>query len=428
MAQRFKVLISAYACEPNKGSEPEVGWQWALQMARFHQVTVLTRSNNRAAIEAGLAAQPPKQPAPEFVFHDLPRVWLKFKRRSRATQLYYLLWQRSARKLIGGLHRQHAFDLMHHVTFAAYRYPVAISGHRVPWIWGPVGGIESIPVSLLPWRHPASLVREATRNLSNVFQANPYSVLPRRARAATLRLASTLEMRDAFARLGFAAELMPAVGLQASQSARPRHPVTDGPLKLLYVGNIIGLKGIDLALEALKASSSNATFTLAGDGNYLAGARRLAQQLRLENRVHFLGRLPRDQVLRLYADYHVFLFPSLHDTGGYALLEAMDHELPVICLDCGGPRLAVDADRGRKIPLGERAEVVRGLAAAIEAYDRDRASILSHGAAARQAVLRDYDWDTKGRQMDLLYRQALGGFDAERAQQGEVGTGKVKPA
>ena len=59
---RLRVLISAYACEPGKGSEPEVGWQWALQMARFHDVTVLTRTNNREAIEKELVLLRGKQP------------------------------------------------------------------------------------------------------------------------------------------------------------------------------------------------------------------------------------------------------------------------------------------------------------------------------------------------------------------------------
>ena len=34
MSRRLQVLLSAFACEPEKGSEPEVGWQWALQMVR----------------------------------------------------------------------------------------------------------------------------------------------------------------------------------------------------------------------------------------------------------------------------------------------------------------------------------------------------------------------------------------------------------
>ena len=49
----MKILLSAYACEPNKGSEPGVGWHWALELGYLgHDVWVLTRANNRPAIEA----------------------------------------------------------------------------------------------------------------------------------------------------------------------------------------------------------------------------------------------------------------------------------------------------------------------------------------------------------------------------------------
>src|SRR5580765_1658556 len=100
MARRLKVLISAYACEPGKGSEPEVGWQWALQMARFHDVTVLTRANNRPAIEPELQRLKGKQPLPNFVYHDHGAALLGFKRLFKAHKLYYLLWQRSARAVV----------------------------------------------------------------------------------------------------------------------------------------------------------------------------------------------------------------------------------------------------------------------------------------------------------------------------------------
>ncbi len=70
MLRRKRVLLSAFACEPHKGSEPEVGWQWALQMARFHDVTVLTQSKNRPAIESELKKQPADR-QPKFVYFDL---------------------------------------------------------------------------------------------------------------------------------------------------------------------------------------------------------------------------------------------------------------------------------------------------------------------------------------------------------------------
>ena len=90
----MKVLMSAYACEPGKGSEPAVGWNWALQAARRHEVWVLTRGNNREAIEAELAESPVGNL--HFVYHDLPR-WASFwKRGGRGLHLYYLLWQLTA--------------------------------------------------------------------------------------------------------------------------------------------------------------------------------------------------------------------------------------------------------------------------------------------------------------------------------------------
>ena len=407
MAQRLKVLISAYACEPHKGSEPEVGWQWALQMARFHEVTVLTRANNRAAIEAALASLHQRQPLPSFVYHDLPPFLLELKRRLKAVQWYYLLWQRSARGLIARLHQAEHFDLMHHVTFAAFRYPAAVWGHHAPSVWGPVGGIESIPAGLLPWRQPGPLVREALRNACNLFQATPWRPLRRRARATTLLLASTPEMQRTFARLGAQSRLMTSIGLNPAELPYRPHPPTQGPLRMLFVGNIIALKGLDLALDALNASGAQATLTLVGDGSYLPAVKAKAEALGLGGRISFKGRLPREQVLGLYADYDLFFFPSLHDTGGCALLEAMFNELPVLCLDCGGPGLAVRQGCGLKVPLGPRARVLAALAEGIRWCARNRAALAEHGRAARRVVLRDYDWDRKGRQMDQCYQEAV---------------------
>lgn len=43
----MKLLLSAYACELNTGSEPGVGWHWAAEVTRLgHEVWVLTRADN----------------------------------------------------------------------------------------------------------------------------------------------------------------------------------------------------------------------------------------------------------------------------------------------------------------------------------------------------------------------------------------------
>ena len=181
------------------------------------------------------------------------------------------------------------------------------------------------------------------------------------------------------------------------------------------MGKIITLKGVDLALKALKESGTDATLTLIGTGNYLGAARRLVKKLELSERVNFAGQVTRQEVLTAYGEYDVLLFPSLHDTGGYAVIEAMFNELPVICLDCGGPPVAVRNGCGFKVAVSSPKAVVAGLADAIRFYHGDRQALLSHGKAARKTILENYDWNRKGEQMNAVYEETLAGAAPAKA-------------
>ena len=421
MSHRKRVLLSAFACEPNKGSEPEIGWQWALQIARFHDVTVLTQSKYRPDIEKALRDSRGRQAEPQFIYFDLPKWMQPFGKGSVGLRIYYVLWQKRARELIRQYHLQNPFDLMHHVSFAGFRYPTVIWGHGVPCVWGPVGGIESTPTPLLPWSHPTSFIAEVFRNLSNAIQAAPYNYLPKRAAASDKVLVPTREMQGALLKLGFKSELIPSIGLRTKELPRSEHRRSEGPLRCLFVGKIIAWKGIDLALEALSASGTNATFTLIGTGNYLASAKRHAAKLGLGNRVVFRGQVTREQVLAAFRDFDVMLFPSIHDTGGFAVIEAMFYGLPVICLDCGGPAVAVRDGCGIRVPVQTRHRVIEELAAAIRFYDQDRQALLTHGNAAHASTLEHFDWDKRGDQINAVYNKI---FDRSKAS----AVGKCEPA
>ena len=58
MSQRLKILMSAFACEPEEGSEPEVGWRWAMLMSEENEVVVVTQEKNRKHIEPFLERNP----------------------------------------------------------------------------------------------------------------------------------------------------------------------------------------------------------------------------------------------------------------------------------------------------------------------------------------------------------------------------------
>ena len=152
MVSAMRVLISAYACEPDSGSEPGVGWNWAVQAALHgHDVHVITRANNRASIEGTLREHPIV--GLSFHYYDLPTPVSGWKRRSGNLGLlvYYYLWQFGAWRVARRLHERLRFDLSHHVTFVNDWMPSGVGWIGVPFVWGPVGGSTNVlPQGLHP--------------------------------------------------------------------------------------------------------------------------------------------------------------------------------------------------------------------------------------------------------------------------------------
>ncbi len=98
---------------------------------RFHEVWVVTRANNRAAIEGELTAT---VPGLHIVYHDLPRWARWWKRGHRGIHLYYLLWQFTALRVARRLHQEVGFDIGHQVTFVSFRYPSFLAWLGIPFV------------------------------------------------------------------------------------------------------------------------------------------------------------------------------------------------------------------------------------------------------------------------------------------------------
>jgi len=404
MPERYKVLLSAYSCRPGYGSESGIGWNMALEVAKAHDVTVLTRLSNRARIQQGLEALPPGTPVPRFAFFEHSPLALLAKRWMPGLSWWcYQSWQGRACPEVARLQRQFRFDLLHHVTWASYRSSPAVWGHGVPTVWGPVTGVAATPWQLLPWRWPRELLHETLRNLSN---RRATTRLARAADFCSAVLVSTEETRKAFAHSGVATWLVPEAGIH--ETASPQRHAPRPHLRLLFAGRLRFYKGVHFALRGLKTAGVGAELAVFGDGPLRRPMQRLARQLGLGSQVEFHGWVPRDSLLKLYAEFDVFLFPSLHDGIPQALLEAMACGLPVICLDCGGPGQVVAEGCGFKIPLRRLEEIVGGLAQAIACYDQRRELVPVHGLNAWRHAMQHYRWERLGEQVHAVYQHVLG--------------------
>jgi len=407
-----KVLISAFSVNPTGSSEQGVGWNWAVQASRHHEVWVLTNTAPEDAVAQELQARP--NPNLHFVFHRGPREHA-LRSLGRKFHLFYypayLSWQASAIGAARKLHAEVGFDVTQHLTWASCRFPSALAWLDVPFIWGPIGGGEVAPRSAYTSLGLRPAFGEVARETSNwLTRLDPF-VRHTATRAA--RILTTTEETKALLPAGSAskAEVYPAIGLrlneldQALAGSLDAQRSANGDARLLFVGRLVSWKGCEFAIRAvaeLARSGTRASLTVVGVGPELSALRTLARDLGVESQVEFLGTVPHNEVLALFQTHDVFLFPSLHDSGGIAVLEAMYLGLPVVCLDLGGPAVSV-GDAGIRVPCEDVQQIVNGLTDGVRRLLSDEALRKDIVTRARSRVVELYDWDSKAEYISDLY-------------------------
>lgn len=108
-------------------------------------------------------------------------------------------------------------------------------------------------------------------------------------------------------------------------------PQGKGNGKILCVGSLIERKGIDLLLKALSELREPYDLFIAGTGEEKESLEKLAQELKIDDKIHFLGHLNRAELLKHYADSDLFVLPTREDCFALVILEAMCSGLPIVC-------------------------------------------------------------------------------------------------
>lgn len=401
----MKVLMSAYSCEPNQGSERGIGWNMVRQMAVYHEVWVLTRPDeSRSAIEDELARNP--VPNLHFVYFTLP-IWANGWRWGQgAIQIHYYLWQIQAYFVAYQLHHKIGFDAVHHVTFGKYSSPSFVSLLPIPFVWGPVGGGESAPKAFWQNFSLRGKVYEILRSLArNLGEFDPFVHLT--ARRSVLALAATEETAQRLRYLGVKnVQIFSNAGLPYEDITRLAQfsPNDSDVVRFVSIGRLLHWKGIHLGLQAFKeAKLEKAEYWIIGEGSEQKRLEALVKQLQLGDKVRFWGALPREETLSLLEKCHVLIHPSLHDSGGWVCSEMMAAGRPVICLDLGGPAVQVTEETGFKIKSSSPDLTVSDMSKAMVVLAQDTQLRMRMGLAGQKLVRESYSWQAKVKHLATIY-------------------------
>jgi glycosyltransferase involved in cell wall biosynthesis len=179
-------------------------------------------------------------------------------------------------------------------------------------------------------------------------------------------------------------------------------------LIILWVGRLIPLKGLPLALEALSQIERSLPVRLRvlGDGPLRADMESLAQSIGVSDRVDFVGSVPWSEVTDHYREADVFLFTSLRDSSGTVISEALAHRLPILTLNHHGVGAIVPPEAGIKVDVTTPEQTVQALADGIRRLAQSpdlRMQLGEHGWVHAQSL----SWRQHAEQMTSWYEEVV---------------------
>jgi glycosyltransferase involved in cell wall biosynthesis len=403
----LKILLSAYACRPNEGSEPGISWNLVPELVKYHQVWVITRQDNRPSIEAALKINP--MPHLHFVYCDLPSWAQKLNKGQKLVQIHYYIWQIVAYFTARELHQDVGFDLVHHVTYVKYWGPSFLALLPIPFIWGSVGGGESAPKAFFPDFSLRGKVYEVLRNLGRfVGEIDPFVKMT--ARRSVLARATTEDTAQRLRFLGAKnVEVLSQLGLSKEEITQLSKLTLDAnaPIRFISIARLLHWKGFHLGLRAFAQAQlpDDVEYWIVGDGPERVRLMTLAGELGIAHKVKFWKKLSRKETLEKLSECTALIHPSLHESGGQVCLEAMAIGRPVICLNLGGPAIQVTEETGIKVSANTPKQAVHDLAGAIVTIAKDSELRLRMGKAAQKRVGDYFDWEIKGKSLAQTYSQ-----------------------
>ena len=224
----------------------------------------------------------------------------------------------------------------------------------------------------------------------------------------TLHFTSEKERDESYGRMPHAAHLVIPNGVrirnfdEGSKGEVTGLEPVNGALRLLYLGRLHPIKGIENLIQSMRFLHPSITLSICGDGDfhYEGRLKGVVQDLNLKERVFFRGYITEDEKLQQFANSDIFVIPSFSESFGLSAVEAMSCGLPVIASK-GTPWKEIEA-RGCGLWVENNPET---LAEAVRRISK--MPLKDMGIAGRKWMASDFSWDAISKSMFEVYTQLL---------------------
>ena len=398
----MRVLYECFSCSPYYGSDEGIGWMWPYHMRKHHEVWVLVRNDRRNDIEKYCTENNINDI--HFIYCDIPS-WMNFyyKNLEKGKNgiidflLYQYLWQFCALKAAKKAEKQFDFDVVHHAATNDFRLLGRLYKLNKPFIIGPIGGAQETHEAFFDYVKNHNKSEKLRGLLNRILTSLPsYRKALEKAGKIFFSNCETYEYLkpkiDDLKKCDYLTE----IGC-SEMGHRINKTRTNSKFKFMWAGRMEYRKGLEFLFDVLELLPKDNSWELllCGDGTEKTFYENISKEKHLEEYVSFLGKLPYEEVMSLYKKSDVFVFPSLRETTGTVIVEAMANCVPVIAINQGGAKFVVTDDTGFLISGTSKEEYVQKFAEAMIDCIENPDKVAEMGTKAYSRIEKLYTWEKK---------------------------------
>lgn len=403
----MNVIYIAYSCNPFAGSEDKIGWCVPFESAKINNVFVVTKKGSREHVERYLKNHTVHNIT--FYYVDIPNLFNKiFKGFLLSGRLN--LWNKRALKVARTICQNNKIDIIHQITPVEFR---AIGDYgkvdNVKFVCGPIGGSESVPKGLKEYTAGHKKV-ETVRAVMNYWYRFKFGVFGKLKQCDYLMFAN--KETEEFVKMDKVSclyEIQTEIGLRQDELSVSGEK-NNNECIFLAAGRMIYRKGFDFLLDALSRIPESVQYQVrvVGKGPELERYRaRCANDAMLSRHVTFVGSVPYAEMEKEYINASAFIMPSIRETTGTVLLEALSKGLPIIAVNRFGARTILDENVAWLFDGEDKEAFIENLKNAIIDCASNSSERIRRGKLAREKA-EDYTWPEKMKKIQAIYENLQG--------------------
>lgn len=415
----MRVLVLSYAFSPFKGSEFSVAWNYACHMGRENELDIivgltddhmgkLDSLNNIRDVISSKGLKVKLHPVYPSILARAVNSFNVIGLFPYAFYVAYRLWHWQAYNLAKQLVSRKTYDLVHYQNPIGYREPGYLWRLDLPYIWGPIGGLNSYESGLYPALRTKGRLDYILRNISNHLNFLFNVRLKKAINRSDLLLINNSKDKSTFDKwfkkdIEIYSESWCSAEFVSASASNDR-------LRFLWVGTLNQRKGLIIFLTVLLRNNFNIELVVIGDGKERVFLEKFVMDNGIRD-VDFKGRLTREQVQMEFQKSDFSLYTSLMDANPSVIWESLTNGCPIVGLGIDGFLDNTDERFALKVNVSDFESTLNSFADVITRILENRSEIKDWFSSNMYDAYLDKHWNNRIDEWIRFYNKAVKNFN-----------------